>query len=407
MKKFLLLLLGLTLCVGVATACDQALIESTSSPTTTSSSDSSSGEEEVFYTVTFKQDGYADIVKQVKEGETLVNVPAPQATTPGYTYSWSVSDFSNITKNIEVTAIKTPIEYTIYFDAGEGTVEPRTQKVKFNESPERFPTPTRDGYAFVTWLYKGDVVDANDVWTIHNDGDQNVGLTAEWQKIAEKFTVTFVQSGQAPVTFTDIEEGSTFDATQIPTIQGRTGYTVSWNSSDLAKLSSPITENIIVSSVEAANEYEISYGGLEDGTLNGAATKKVTFDAAIGELATATRTGYHFKGWTYDDGQTVITLTAADLWQIPQNATLKAKWEAKKCQVTLSLGGGSVTGSTTLELTYGQQYNLPTPSKAGYTFVEWRNGTTKVATSGKWAYEGETLTLTAVWTEEGSWTPNY
>ena len=60
--------------------------------------------EEKSYTVTFKQEGFDDVVKTVKHGESLTDIPVPQ-TIDGYNITWSRANFDNITENIIVNAI--------------------------------------------------------------------------------------------------------------------------------------------------------------------------------------------------------------------------------------------------------------------------------------------------------------
>ena len=65
--------------------------------------------------------------------------------------------------------------------------------------------------------------------------------------------------------------------------------------------------------------------------------------------------------------------------------------------VTLDAAGGTVSAAS-VTATKGETYTLPTPTKDGYTFDGWFLGTTKVETTGTWAYEDEALVLVAQWT---------
>ena len=51
--------------------------------------------------------------------------------------------------------------------------------------------------------------------------------------------------------------------------------------------------------------------------------KEVVYDSEIGELPIPTRKGCNFLGWYYED--TLIQST--DIFQIPENITLRAEWE--------------------------------------------------------------------------------
>ena len=96
------------------------------------------------------------------DGDTSIEEPA-HSTTYGYTYTWSayVLDGSNQT----VTEIRTPIDYTVSFDAngGSGTIDLITANVETFAVPEcTFTAP--DHKHFVGWSLSanGDVIDFND-----------------------------------------------------------------------------------------------------------------------------------------------------------------------------------------------------------------------------------------------------
>ncbi len=128
-------------CVGIGTlcsACEQP-------------NESSRIEENVYYTVTFRQDGYEDIVKPVEAGKSLVDIPATQYVK-GHTTVWSWTDFTALTESITVTAVSTANTYTVTFD-GAGETVVRTQ-VRFGE-PFVFPVVDRgEEYRLLYWKDK-------------------------------------------------------------------------------------------------------------------------------------------------------------------------------------------------------------------------------------------------------------
>jgi uncharacterized repeat protein (TIGR02543 family) len=390
-----LFLLSLTLTLGAFSGCGFLLTDESSSKSSIensvdgTSSDKGSSEEEkkVFYSVIFKQEGENDIVKQVEEGKTLTDIPAPAQKT-GYTTKWSVEDFSNITENLTITAVATANEYTITYDAGEGSVDTATQTVTYDAIPGVFAVPTREGYNFVCWTYEGKAVQATDVWKIAG----NVTFVATWVEI-EKRTVTFVQDGYEPIII-EVLDGETFNGALIPETQAKVGYTVVWEE----KIPSQITENIVINAVATPNTYTISYDAGE-GTVT-PATQDVVYDSMPETFAVPTRDGYKFKGWEYEGK----VLSAGEIWTIAENVTLTAKW-ARVCTITLNVNGGTLE-QTTITVVVGEAYALPTPTKTDNSFVGWMNDTTKVALSGTWTMDVAELTLTAEWEEDG-WTKNY
>lgn len=92
----------------------------------------------VTYTVTFSQEGQADIVKQVEKGKALTDIPTP-VEQDGYDIVWDKTNFSEITGDLTVTAVATPKTYVITYtynplleNAYEVTLEKTTQSVVYN-----------------------------------------------------------------------------------------------------------------------------------------------------------------------------------------------------------------------------------------------------------------------------------
>lgn len=142
-----------------------------------SSSDSSSDDVAIIYVVTFQtNDGV--IEKEVEEGQALTDIPE-LPTEAGYTYRWSVSDFSNITSNLTVTLIKDANVYTITYDLEGLTgveIANLSQQVTYGES-FTLETPTRDCYVFVGWVdSEGNAVTADHEYNFAGD----LTLKAVW-----------------------------------------------------------------------------------------------------------------------------------------------------------------------------------------------------------------------------------
>ena len=366
MKKFLIFILSLGLTVSIFGGCfglSNGNSNASSSPSSEavggeSSSATQGGEssaETQTFTIIFRQEGQADIVKQVKKGETLENVPAPTPKT-GYTVAWSVTDFTNVTQNITVERIETANTYTITYDAGEGTASMQTQTVTYDKAPESFATATREGYNFICWKYDGKIVQPTDVWKINSD----VTLVAEWSPIV-KHTVSFVQDGEETVKVV-VADGGSVASEDIPAPQGKVGYTVAWENVDLTNIKGDITVN----AVATANTYTITYDA--DGGTASVQTQTVTYDKAPETFATATRDGYNFVCWKYE-GKAV---QPTELWKIAENVTLVAEWAHALTYTVSFVQDGAPT--ITITATDGgslQEADIPTPQpKTGYT-VAW------------------------------------
>lgn len=118
----------------------------------------------VTYTVTFKQDGYDDIVKTVEEGGDLADIPMP-ANQTGYTITWDRTDFTNITQNVMVNAVKTANTYTITYSLGANnyaTIEFEKHEVKYKQSFTLQMPEYQGSAAFYGWYLAGEDGKATD-----------------------------------------------------------------------------------------------------------------------------------------------------------------------------------------------------------------------------------------------------
>ena len=79
---------------------------------------------------------------------------------------------------------------TVYFDAGEGTVDETERKVKQNELIGRLPTPKREGYKFDGW-YEEDDMDYQDQIKKTTPVSFPMVLVAKWVKDNTKAQIFF------------------------------------------------------------------------------------------------------------------------------------------------------------------------------------------------------------------------
>ena len=64
--------------------------------------------------------------------------------------------------------------------------------------------------------------------------------------------------------------------------------------------------------------------------------------------------------------------------------------------ITLDAGAGVQLETTSIEVTKGEEYRLPTPSRVGYNFLGWKNGDENFSSIGIWGLKDD-VTLTARW----------
>ncbi len=315
-----------------------------------SSSQSSSEQQDVTCTVTFKQSGEANVVKTVKQGEDLTDIPTPKTKT-GYTVVWDTTDFANITEDMEVNAVATANTYTVTYDANGGSVEIATQEVTYDEETT-LATPEREDYYFLGWTYENNAVVNGAKWTIAD----NVTLVASWQDQRPEFTVTFVDGNQSKAV--TVKKGESVAETDVPAFVGKVGHTASWDKTDYTN----ITENMTVTAIYTPITYTVTYGAEGFDVHN--QTVQLTYGEACTGLATLTSEMQNFLGWTYNGN----TYTAESTWNVAEeNVVLTASW-AEKDQVVVSFV--DTNGSTVTKTVYVGQtlVDIPTPSaKTGYT----------------------------------------
>ena len=349
MKKLIMLILAMGMCLSFASCAWLTEYGSSDNSSMSESSDSGSREEEDV-TITFKQSGYSDVVKTVKQGESLTDIPTPQEKT-GYTVVWDTVDFTNIMENITVNAVATANKYIVTYDANGGTVANQTQEVTFDVETT-LATPTREDYLFNGWTYEGAAVVNGAAWLIAD----NVTLVAEWIDNRPTYTVTFVDGTQSKTV--EVTKGESVSASDVPAFVGKVGYSVAWDITDYTN----IQENITVTAEYTANTYTITYDA--DGFAMDGTTIRLTYDALCTALdMSLTKGDANFLGWKYGE----VTYTKESVWNVADNVTVTPDWEAKD-QVTIVFT--DTDGSTINKTIYAGQdlTDIPMPkAKVGYT----------------------------------------
>ena len=352
------------------------------------------------YTVTFDVQGGSTVQAITVNAGAVVAAPATPTKT-GYTFNgWLLNgvtyDFATpVNANITLVASWTlnqvvPTTYTVTFDSLGGSAV-AAQTVTEGAKATEPTVPTKAGYVFTGWTLNGQA------YNFANAVNANITLVASWTEEVQTpvtYIVTFDSQGGSAVASQTVEEGT---AATIPTAPTKAGYIfsgwtldgASYNFSDL------VVANItLVATWTEETQTPVTYT-VTFNTNGGSAIAPITVNAGnyISAPVAPTKAGYVFCGWdlngiSFDFGTPIvgdITLTAC--WA-PETVT------PTEYTVTLNPDGGTV--STTI-LTFSNPANvsLPTPEKAGYTFLGWYDGTTKVTS----ITEAKNYTLTAKWEE--------
>jgi|GEM_PF-6199027 len=158
------------------------------------------------------------------------------------------------------------------------------------------------------------------------------------------------------------------------------------------------------------NVYTIVLDGNGPGAVSGSAS--AVFGAPLSAITDATREGYTLTGYftSAADGTKVINTdgslvadvdgyTAGTNWDLADDARLYAQWAAGTYTVTYVVNGGVLPGEDTLEVTFGQYYELDEPTHATKYFAGWKDDSDKIYTlAGTWSTAND-VTLTAQWAD--------
>jgi len=386
----------------------------------------------------------------------------------GYTPTWNKTgdELTNIQGNIEVTAEYTANTYKVTYDADGFDIDGKTVQLTYNaECTALDMSLTSETQKFLGWEYNGVTYTPEIKWNVAKD----VTLTAKWAD-KDKFVITFKNTDNT--TTMEVLEGNTLTNIPTPAAKTGYDVDTKWYAdeacTEIATFTN-ITEGFTVYAKATPKNYTITYvlngGYFEDGV---ASTQTVTFDENY-TLATPKheKTYMHFDGWKnaegniitngiwktdadiqltaeWKDTREVFTITFVQAGQEAKKFTVKAGesftdipkpatktgynvvWDktefsnvteditvnavetAKTYTITLDAGDGEVS-QTTITVTYGETYELPTPTieDKDKEFDGWvYNETQKLPTKGTWKLDLDNITLKAVWKEVG-WTANY
>ena len=331
----------------------------------------------------------------------------PVATKDGYVFlGWydgenKVSESGKWSKDKDVTLVakwsaKTvEIEYVLGFD---GVTNSNPAKIEaITESVELVPAVLDDKHLFDGWYSDIAFTEENKVTHITADMvGAKVVLYAKWITVS---SVTF--NGNGGICDEETVEIAFGAEYSLPTPTNDGYKFAGWYNGDAKVDQAGIwsingdVELVARWTSIAVEDDEINYVLGYEGVIN---KNPLTYSADDGviELLPAEFDAKHiFEGWytsaDFNEDSKITQLTAV---LIGNEITLYAKWTTV-ITVTLNADGGTCD-ATEININYGADYTLPTPSKFGYTFEGWYNGEAKVESVGKWNV-GTDVTLVASW----------
>ncbi len=333
--------------------------------------------------------------KTVTHGEVYGDLPTPTKT--GYVFlGWSptmsVSDIissSDVCTSDQVLyAIWDAGAYTVTFNANGGTTPTASKTVRYGNTYDTLPTPTRAGYAFDGWytaVSGGTKVTNSSVVSITS----NQTLYAHW--IANTYTVTYNANGGtgAPSAQTKTHGVDLTLSSEKPT---RTGFVfLGWAMSANGAVSYEpesyysVDTNMTLYAIWKSNTCVVTFNA-NGGTVS-IASKNVTQSGTYGDLPIPTRAGYEFIGWYKTPDNFIVKITSNSIVPQAVSQTLYAGWKANTYTVFFdTTGGETVSSISSKTVTFDKPYGeLPVCTRPGYTFDGWytapRGGTKILNTS--------------------------
>lgn len=248
---------------------------------------------------------------------------------------------------------------TVSFDMDEVGTAPEDQTVQYGDKIQKPEDPEVEGYVFKGWYSDVNCSEEFDFDTaIESD---EVTIYALWAKLCN---VDFEMNGHGTVPEAQIvEEGEKAKEPEEPAAEGYTfgGWFADEAFENSFGFDAPITDDTTVYAKWLQN-FSVTVDGKEDGTI--------VEGEFLDQPVDPDKEGYVFKGWYSDED---LTEEFDFTKPVEGNVTLYPKW-AKICQLTLSLGGGTLDGQTgfvVLEAEEGSTIIMPKPEKEGSEFDYW------------------------------------
>lgn len=348
------------------------------------------------YTILF-EDCLGKTTRIVGHGKTLLDVPEP-SEKDGYVAVWDRTSFENVTCELQVTAIYTPVEYRVIYNTNGGVV-PDEDTIFTIERGAVLHTPQRDYYAFEGWY--SDPALQNAVAEIGTGNVGNKNVYAKWRAIT--YYVTFDLDGgnnNANNVNCDDKYAFTVESETFAFAEPKKTYYdfCGWYldaefSEPIAKISKGTHGSFAVYAKWTPQVYSISYD-YAGGEKTDNPFTYTHFDNDLILLAPV-RAHYDFAGWFNIAGEKIERIASGSCG----NIELFARWTATEYSISYNLNGGVQSVSNpTIYTVEDKNITLCVPTKTHYSFEGWFldeafcNAVSQIETA-----DGKDLQLYAKW----------
>ena len=328
-----------------------------------------------------------------------------------------------------------PNKISVDFNPMGGVINLTKKEVSVGETYGELPIPVKENYAFIGWFYNNEKIeettrvecDINHVliakykYNTKLTVDLDDGTTTQTfnERYQEGETIALVAPVKTNYTFTgwkivsgnaimsgnsltfgsnDVVIKALYKSNTTSITLNLDGGTISTDVSGQYTIGQTITLETPTKSGYDFSKWQITIGnstlsgnkltiGTTDTTIKAIWIKKVTLTLNLNggtitsnasgvysrkasvTLGTPTKTGYDFSKWQITAGDSVLSGNKLTIGTT--DTTIKAIYTAKKYTVTYNANGGTVSG-TSKSVTYNAKYGtLPTPKRAGYSFLGW------------------------------------
>ena len=344
------------------------------------------------YTITFDSNGGTSVENQTKNYDSIVDQPQ-EPTRTGYTFAgwykeesctnlWDFATDKVPANNITLYAKWDVNTYNVTLDSNGGSIaDGKNVTIYTYGQGAVLPTSSdisKTGYSFAGW-YDNPSYTGTAVTEITETDTKNKTYYAKW---------TANTNTQYKVNYYFEKVNGGYDVESIPYV-GTTDSLV--NAPTISKVGFTFDEtnnsNVISGNVSGDGSFVLKmYYQRNIHTLTwklnngeGDVVSDVRFGSTI-TAPTPTRIGYTFTGW---DSNVATTMPDEDI-------TYTAKWDVIHYGITYDLDGGSLENEIIDYTIETGDFNLPTPTKLGYTFVGWSGSNGEAAQTNVIINQGST-----------------
>lgn len=314
----------------------------------------------------------------------------------GYDFiKWDVSSFTlsygsrNYAASLKLFASWNIVNYSITYNLNGGSLDNLPTSYTVDTPTIELGSPIKKGYTFIGWSGTGIEEVMLDVSIAAGSvGDRN--YTANYQ--ANQYTITYNYAYDG---LSDTQT-ITYDTDCSLIEPSREGYTFDgwyFNGQKLENGKWTIDSDAVLIAKWTINTYRLNFfnPNEERGSLIGSGSYNHGTEVTVTAVANP---GYDFLGW-YINNELVSEIETYT-FIVTSDTTLSVRWsEAKTYTVTLDPDGGDVFETTT-KVQCDHNYLLVVPTKIGYEFDGWSDGTDIIPNSGIWRYDSD-KNLIAVW----------